>query len=337
MKKIAVVILNWNGEKLLKEFLPSVVEHSPEYLAEVIVADNGSTDQSIDLLKREFPSVKTLTLGENYGFAEGYNRALAEINNELVVLLNSDVMVTKNWLQPIVEHFDNNPETAACQPKIRAYRNTEYFEHAGAAGGFIDYLGYPFCRGRLFHSIEKDNHQYEAPVSIFWATGAALFIRNDVYKEVGGLDATFFAHMEEIDLCWRLKSHGKQLMCIPASTVFHLGAATLTKENPHKTYLNFRNNLLMLYKNLPASKLISTLSIRLLLDLVAMGTMLLKGQVANAIAVLKALFYFYHHIGKYKAKRAENLRLAKQTIFPEMLKRSIVVEFYLKRKSRIDF
>lgn len=337
MKKIAVVILNWNGEKLLKEFLPSVIAHSPERLAEIIVADNGSTDCSLELLKSEFPTVKIVALGQNYGFAEGYNRALAEVNNELVVLLNSDVMVTNNWLQPIVDHFDNNPETAACQPKIRAYRNPEYFEHAGAAGGFIDYLGYPFCRGRLFHAVEKDNQQYDTPISIFWATGAALFIRNNTFKAVGGLDNSFFAHMEEIDLCWRLKSRGKRIMCIPQSTVYHLGAATLTNENPHKTYLNFRNNLVMLYKNLPSSKLFSTLSVRLLLDIAAMTTMILRGKVKNAVAVLRAIFYFYHHIGNYSSQRAENLKHSTLTDFPEMLKRCIVAEFYFRRKKHIKF
>lgn len=335
MKKVAVVILNWNGEKLLKEFLPSVVAHTSSELADVIVADNGSTDNSVSFIREEFPTVETIILAENYGFAEGYNRALANLHHEYVVLLNSDVEVTENWLEPLVSYLDAHPNTAACQPKIRSYRNKEYFEHAGASGGYIDLLGYPFCRGRLVHHVEKDLGQYDNIAPIFWATGACLFIRLTEYKKVGGLDDTFFAHMEEIDLCWRLKSRGKELVCIPQSTVFHLGAATLSVESPHKTYLNFRNNLLMLYKNLPKGRLWGVLTVRLMLDVVAMMMMLVKGQFRNSYAVVRALIDFYGHKNRYKTKQLQNRLRASKTSFREMYKGSVVIDFFLLRKRHI--
>ena len=255
MKKISIVILNWNGEEMLRAFLPSVLVCSSGRDVEVCVADNGSTDASCAMLEEEFPIVRLIRLDENYGFAEGYNRALSQIDAEYVILLNSDVEVTPDWLQPLTEFMDNHPEVAACQPKIMSYKKRDTFEYAGAAGGFIDKLGYPFCRGRIFDVVEKDEGQYDTPLPVFWATGAALMIRLDVYKQVGGLDGRFFAHMEEIDLCWRLRSRGYGIYCIPQSEVYHVGGATLKKENPRKTFLNFRNNLLMLYKNLPEKEL----------------------------------------------------------------------------------
>ena len=335
MKKVAVVILNWNGEKLLKEFLPSVIAHTSAELADIVVADNGSTDQSISLLHSDFPAIKTIILGQNYGFAEGYNLALKQIESEYVVLLNNDVLVTENWLETMTDYLDQHLQTAACQPKIRSYRHTEYFEHAGASGGFIDVLGYPFCRGRLIHHVEKDDRQYENTVSIFWATGACLCIRLTEYRKVGGLDDSFFAHMEEIDLCWRLKSREKNIVCIPQSVVFHLGAATLSNENPHKTYLNFRNNLLMLYKNLPKGKLWGILTVRLMLDILALFTMLLKGQFRNAVGVARAIVDFYQHKNRYSAKRTENLLHSTQTDFEEMYHGSIIFDFFVLRKRKI--
>ena len=247
-KRVAIIILNWNGRELLKRFLPSVVSHSPEW-AEVIVADNGSTDDSIDLLRTEFPSVRLILLDRNYGFAEGYNRTIAQIDHEYCVLLNSDIEVTPGWMEAPVRLLDSDPALAGAQPKIRSWRDKRYFEYAGAAGGYMDLYGYPFCRGRVFHVVEEDEGQYDTPADILWATGACLFIRTTVYKEAGGLDAGFFAHQEEIDLCWRLRSRGYRLVCVPQSVVYHVGGATLDAENPRKTFLNFRNNLLMLYKN----------------------------------------------------------------------------------------
>ena len=262
MDKIAVVILNWNGCDMLRSFLPSVVRFSEVDGAVVYVADNGSTDASVAMLRREFPSVHLILLEENHGFADGYNLALKQVEAEYVVLLNSDVEVTEHWLVPLAEYMDAYPETAACQPKIRSWRNKGQFEYAGAAGGFIDRYGYPFCRGRIMGVVEEDKGQYDTVIPIFWATGAALFIRLADYREAGGLDGRFFAHMEEIDLCWRLRARGRQLACIPQSVVFHVGGATLKKENPRKTFLNFRNNLVMLYKNLPQEDLASVMRVR---------------------------------------------------------------------------
>lgn len=267
MDKIAVVILNWNGCDMLRSFLPSVVRFSEVDGAVVYVADNGSTDASVAMLRREFPSVHLILLEENHGFADGYNLALKQVEAEYVVLLNSDVEVTEHWLVPLAEYMDAYPETAACQPKIRSWRNKGQFEYAGAAGGFIDRYGYPFCRGRIMGVVEEDKGQYDTVIPIFWATGAALFIRLADYREAGGLDGRFFAHMEEIDLCWRLRARGRQLACIPQSVVFHVGGATLKKENPRKTFLNFRNNLVMLYKNLPQEDLASVMRVRAVLDL----------------------------------------------------------------------
>ena len=250
MKKISHVILNWNGSEMLRTFLPSVVEFSQQDEVEICVADNGSTDDSVEVVRREFPQVRLIELASNYGFADGYNRALQQVDAEYVVLLNSDVEVTPHWLVPLMKYMDHHPEVAACQPKIRSYRQRGMFEYAGAAGGYIDRYGYPFCRGRILDKVEKDGGQYDSVESVFWATGAALFIRLKDYREAGGLDGRFFAHMEEIDLCWRLRARGRGIVCIPQSEVYHVGGATLAKENPRKTFLNFRNNLLMLYKNL---------------------------------------------------------------------------------------
>ena len=278
MDKIAVVILNWNGCEMLRSFLPSVVRYSKTEGAKIYVADNGSTDASVDMLRQEFPDVHLIILKENLGFAEGYNLALQQVSAEYVMLLNSDVEVTEHWLVPLVSYMDAHPEVAACQPKIRSWRQKELFEYAGAAGGFIDRYGYPFCRGRIMSAVEKDNGQYDTVVPVFWATGAALFIRRKDYLDAGGLDGRFFAHMEEIDLCWRLRARGRMLVCVPQSTVYHVGGATLKKENPHKTFLNFRNNLVMLYKNLPQEELGPVMRVRAVLDYVAALSFLLKGS-----------------------------------------------------------
>ena len=287
MDKVAIVILSWNGSQMLRSFLPSVLKYTEEEAA-VYVADNGSEDNTLEVLATSFPSVKVIPLDKNYGFAEGYNRALQEVKADYVVLLNSDVEVKDRWLTPLVAFMDAHPEVAACQPKIKSWREPKNFEYAGAAGGFVDCYGYPFCRGRIFNSVEEDHGQYDTPMKVFWATGACLFIRLQDYREVGGLDARFFAHMEEIDLCWRLNARGREVWCIPESTVYHVGAATLKRENPHKTFLNFRNNLLMLYKNLPDNELHRVMHWRTFLDYSAVLSFVLKGQFANAQAVFQA-------------------------------------------------
>ena len=310
MKKISVVILNWNGVGMLQKFLPGVIKYSQGEGVEVCVADNGSTDESVSWLRTYCPNVRLIVLDKNYGFADGYNKALEQVETEYVVLLNSDVEVASRWLEPMVAYLDAHPEVAACQPKIRSERNKEYFEYAGASGGYLDKYGYPFCRGRIFDVVEKDKGQYDSVVPVFWATGAALFIRLKDYWEAGGLDGRFFAHMEEIDLCWRLGSRGRGLVCVPQSVVYHVGAATLKKESPRKTFLNFRNNLLMLYKNLPEKELNKLLWIRGLLDIVAMMVFFLKGEKENAKAVIQARKEFKLLRPSFAASREENLKHA---------------------------
>ena len=292
MKKVAIVILNWNGRKLMEEFLPSVVSNSPEW-AEVIVADNGSTDDSIKMLKAKFPTVGIISFNQNYGFAEGYNQALKRLDHEYCVLLNSDVEVTPNWLDAPIATLDSDPSIACVQPKIRAQRNKEYFEYAGAAGGYIDKYGYPFCRGRILHIVEKDEGQYDTPADILWATGACLFVRTATYKEVGGLDAGFFAHQEEVDMCWRLRSRGYRLICVPQSIVYHVGGATLNAESPRKTFLNFRNSLFTLVKNLPAYRIPYVVLCRLLLDGVQGVRFLTEKRPRHTWALVRAHFSFY--------------------------------------------
>lgn len=329
MKKVAVVILNWNGRKLMEEFLPSVVRYCPEW-AEVIVADNGSSDDSLEMLKEKFPGVGIIRLDHNYGFAEGYNQAISQIDHEYSVLLNSDVEVTPNWLDAITGILDADPSIACAQPKIRAQRNKEYFEYAGAAGGFMDRYGYPFCRGRILHVVEKDKGQYDTQADILWATGACLFIRTAVYKEVGGLDAGFFAHQEEIDLCWRLRSRGYRIVCVPQAVVYHVGGATLSVESPRKTFLNFRNNLLMLYKNLPEEDLKPVMRVRFCLDYLAATQFLLSGHVRNAKAVYEARQAFYKLKPEYTSKRVENEKKTILRTIPELIRSSLIARFYLR-------
>lgn len=328
--KVSVVILNWNGSDMLRTFLPSVLAYSDE--AEICVADNGSTDDSVEMLSREFPSVRLILLEQNYGFAEGYNKALQQVDAEYVVLLNSDVEVSEHWLQPLVTYLDAHPEVAACQPKIRSQRQKEYFEYAGASGGFMDAWGYPFCRGRIMQVVEEDRGQYDEVTPVFWATGAALFIRRRDYEQAGGLDGRFFAHMEEIDLCWRLRSRGRNIVCIPQSVVYHVGGATLKKENPRKTYLNFRNNLLMLYKNLPQPELDRVMRMRAFLDCVAAVSFLLQGSWANARAVMNARREYKKLCSSFLPSREENLRQSVQPVIPEQMKGSILWNLYVKRR-----
>ena len=328
MKKVSVVILNWNGVGMLQKFLPKVVEYSANQGVEICVADNASTDDSVSFLKTHFPDVRLIVLDKNYGFADGYNKALLQVEAEYVVLLNSDVEVTPHWLEPLVEYMYAHPEVAACQPKIRSERNKEYFEYAGAAGGYLDKYGYPFCRGRIFEVVEKDEGQYDAIRPIFWATGAALFIRLKDYQETGGLDGRFFAHMEEIDLCWRLRSRGRGIVCIPQSVVYHVGAATLKKENPRKTFLNFRNNLLMLYKNLPEKDLKRVMFVRGILDGVAAVVFLLKGEKEAAKAVFQARKEFKRIRPDFESSRQENMTDTVADTIPEKVAYSILWKFH---------
>ena len=332
MDKIAVVILNWNGCEMLRSFLPSVVTCSEQDGAVVYVADNGSTDASVEMLRREFPSVHLIILDKNYGFADGYNLALQQVSAEYVVLLNSDVEVTEHWLAPLAAYMDAHPEVAACQPKIRSWRQRNLFEYAGASGGFIDRYGYPFCRGRVMGVVEEDCGQYDTVIPIFWATGAAMFIRQKDYREAGGLDGGFFAHMEEIDLCWRLRARGRQIVCVPQSVVYHVGGATLKKENPRKTFLNFRNNLVMLYKNLPQRELAPVMRVRAVLDYVAALNFALKGQISNALAIIRARRAYHSLRSSFTSARKENLEKTCLSVIPERIKSSILLQFYLRGK-----
>ncbi len=307
MKQVSVIILNWNGRGLLEQFLPSVIRYTPDDIADVIVADNGSTDDSVNWLAQHHPQIQIIRLKENYGFAGGYNRAMELIDTPYSVLLNSDVEVTENWLTPLIDFCNRNEDVAACQPKIKSYRNRAYFEYAGAAGGFLDKYGYPFCRGRIFSTVEQDCGQYNDTADILWASGACLFIRTKVFQETEGFDPLFFAHMEEIDLCWRIWLAGKRICVVPESEVYHLGAATLSDTNPRKTFLNFRNNLLMLYKNLPLKEGKPLLFKRRLLDTAAFFKFLLGGKMQNALAVLQAHRDFRLQKARYQKQPETNL------------------------------
>ncbi|MBO4315020.1 MAG: glycosyltransferase family 2 protein [Prevotella sp.] len=303
MDKIALVILNWNGRKMLERYLPSVIEYSRQEAA-VYVADNGSTDDSISLLEAFSPDVKTILLSKNYGFAEGYNQALRQVEAEYYVLLNSDVEVTAHWLDPLVDYMEEHNDVAACQPKLLAVHDKGRFEYAGAAGGFIDRYGYPFCRGRIFDVVETDSGQYDTSADILWATGACLMIRSQDYWAVGGLDGRFFAHNEEIDLCWRLRLLGRRVACVPASEVYHVGGGTLPKENPMKTFYNFRNNLTMLYKNLPADELPKVMILRWFLDyLAAWQTLILNRNWKDFLAIYRARRAFRRWLPQFREDR----------------------------------
>ncbi|MEO0898320.1 MAG: glycosyltransferase family 2 protein [Bacteroidota bacterium] len=302
MNAVTVVILNWNGKKFLQDFLPSVLATTYP-MTRILVVDNGSTDDSVSFTKENFPGVDVLELAENHGFAEGNNRAMAEIDSPYLVLLNSDVEVTPSWLEPMVRLMDERPELAAIQPKIRAYHQKDHFEYAGASGGYLDKYGYPFCRGRVFDTLEKDNGQYDQPIDVFWATGAAIMIRKSVIDEIGLFEKDFFAHMEEIDFCWRAQNHGYKLACQPASVVYHVGGGTLPQGNPRKTYLNARNGLSMMYRNLPKGKLVSHLFVRMILDGIWALQTLTKGDTKSIGAILKAHMHFYGLIGKWRKER----------------------------------
>lgn len=334
MERVAVVILNYNGAEMLRRFLPAVAEYSPE--AQIYVADNASTDDSLKVLSHEFPDINVITLKQNYGFAEGYNRALASVDSEYYILLNSDVEVTAGWLMPLLTYMDTHADVAACQPKLLDYKRKTHFEYAGAAGGFIDRYGYPFCRGRLFETVEEDKGQYDNIADIFWATGAALMIRSADYKAVGGLDGRFFAHMEEIDLCWRLRARGRRVVYLPQSVVYHVGGATLNKSNPHKTFLNFRNNLLMLYKNLPDDELKKVMCVRCLLDYVAAVKFLLTGHRGDFNAVINARREYKRLRSEYSDDRNKCLAATSVSHIPERRNFSLLWRYYVGRILTFD-
>lgn len=334
MKKLAIVILNYNGEEMLKRFIPTLLNCSGD--AEIVVADNASDDNSVATIQRCHPEVRIITLQKNWGFAEGYNRALKHVDAKYYLLLNSDVEVTEGWLDPLLSIMEADPSIAACQPKLLDYKRKTHFEYAGASGGFMDCYGYPYCRGRIFDTVEEDKGQYDTPCEIFWATGAALLVRSNCYWEVGGLDGRFFAHMEEIDFCWRLRARGHRIVCIPQSAVFHVGGATLSRSNPRKTFLNFRNNLLMLYKNLPAQRLRRVMMMRAFLDYVAAVKFLLSGDIKDFKAVVKARREYRKMRHYFLPDRIENLRCAVCENIPQMSIRSILWEYYVKGNRRFS-
>jgi len=327
--KIAVVILNWNGQQLLQQFLPSILQHSNLENCTIYVADNASTDDSIAFVKRDYPTIQIIQNTENGGYAKGYNDALKHIDTDIFALVNSDIEVTADWLAPIISTFKEDKNTAIIQPKILSYKNKEYFEYAGAGGGFIDKYGFPFCRGRIFNHLEKDKNQYDGTQEIFWASGACFFIRSKIFKELNGFDEQFFAHQEEIDLCWRVQNLGYQIKYVGTSTVYHIGGATLKETNPHKTFLNFRNSLFVLAKNLPKKSLLSTIFIRLVFDGIAGVFFLLKLKPIHTIAIIKAHFSFYSGLRgmlkKRKSNNKENYFYTKSIVWQHFFKG--VIEF----------
>lgn len=334
--KIAIVILSWNGEKLFNKFLPSVIKNSAGKNMQIFVTDNGSTDNSVNLLKEKYPNVNVIELGKNYGFAEGYNRALKQVEADYYVILNSDVEVTPNWIEPCIKQFEADEKLAAIQPKIRSFNQKELFEYAGAGGGFIDKYGYPFCRGRILNRLEKDNGQYNQLSPIFWASGACMFVRASAFNNVGGFDGDFWAHMEEIDLCWRLKSMGYKIIYQPKSVVFHLGGGTLSYGSPQKIYLNFRNNLFMLFKNLPKQQFKRIFLIRMILDGVAAVKFIAGFNFREFWAVLKAHASFYRNLGQLVEKRREVQKLVIVKQHNEIYPKNIMWKFFIQRKRKFS-
>lgn len=331
MSKLAVVILNWNGKRFLERFLPTLLRTLPDY-AEAVVCDNASDDDSVAFLKEHFPQVTLLMNERNEGFARGYNLALQRVEAKYYCLLNSDIEVTDGWIEPVIEQMDANEKIAAVQPKLLSFDRRDEFEYAGASGGYIDKYGYPFCRGRVFGNVEKDHGQYDTVTDIFWATGAAMFVRSDVYHLMEGLDGDFFAHMEEIDFCWRIKNLGYKIKVNPASVVYHIGGGTLPKNNSYKTFLNFRNSLYLLIKNLPDERIRKTLTLRFFLDQVAAFSFLAQGHFKDFTAVYKALYTVARTYKQFQAKRNTFPKLAFQDCYPE----SVVKLHYLKRKKIFD-
>ncbi len=330
MARVSVVILNYNGKNFLEKFLPTIIKFSPD--CEIIVADNGSADGSLQYLRNHFPDVKSLDLHENHGFCKGYNLALSHVDSEYSVIINSDVEVTENWLNPIINLMDNDPRIAAIQPKLLDFHMRDKFEYAGGAGGFIDKYGYPFCRGRIFDTIETDSGQYDDTREIFWATGAAFIIRTDLFRKYGGFDEDFFAHMEEIDLCWRMKQDGYKVFYCGDSYVFHVGGGTLDYSNPRKTYLNFRNSMMVLIKNLPSGQLIWKLPVRWLIDYVAVMKFILTGEFKNALKIIQAHFYILSNLNRNLKKRKNVQRGHLEGVYRGFL----LIDYHLKRRRKFS-
>lgn len=333
MDKTAIVILNWNGVNMLTRFLPNVLDYSRDE-AVVYVADNASTDNSVEILKRHFPEVRLIIFDRNWGFAEGYNKALEQIEAEYYVLLNSDVEVSHHWLTPLTEFMDNHPEAAACQPKLLSEKNRDSFEYSGACGGYIDFYGYPFCRGRVFDVVENDDGQYDYVAEVLWATGACMMVRASDFKAAGGFDSRFFAHCEEIDLCWRLWLMGRKVFCVPDSYVYHIGGGTLPKNNPMKTFLNFRNNLTMLYKNLPDDTLGRVMRVRAVLDYVAALQALCTGRIGDCKAIIRGRRAFKEWLPEYREVRKSVQNRRKVDNVVGIYRHSILWQYYVKGKRK---
>ena len=336
MNLLSIVILNWNGEAYLEQFLPTLVQHSQLPDVEIVVADNNSSDDSLEFLTENYSQIKVIRLDENYGFSGGYNRALKQLSSTYFLLLNSDIEVTAGWLEPLIEKMESNDRIAACTPKLKDFKERTKFEYAGAAGGYIDYLGYPFCRGRLFDHLEEDQGQYDDSTEIFWGTGACLMVRSSLYAQSGGLDDQFFAHMEEIDLCWRFLRMGYQIHFVPQSTVYHVGGGTLARGNPRKTFLNFRNNLLLFYKNLPPDQRERIIFIRMILDGISALRFLIQGDTKDAMAVIRAHVAYTGMKQAYKGTKGPNNLQDIHVIVPGIYPRSIVADFFLNGKKRFD-
>jgi len=328
-KKTAVVILCWNGRRFMEEFLPTLVQFQPAD-ADLVVADNASADDSVTYIKANFPSVKIIQLEKNFGFAAGYNEALKQINSEFIVFINQDVAVTENWLPPLLKMIESDEKIAAAQPRIRAYNQKTHFEYAGAAGGWIDHYGYTFCRGRIFDSLEEDRNQFNTSSEIFWASGACMIVRKKIYDDLGGLDADFFAHMEEIDLCWRMKNGGYKIMYCPDSIVYHLGGGSLPQGHPMKTYLNYRNNLIMLAKNLPADQIRRIVRRREILDGISAVRSVLRGYPKDVSSILRAHRDYRKGKEKWKSRRTGNEKFF--FTLSGVYHGSIVWDFFFRRK-----
>jgi GT2 family glycosyltransferase len=334
MPKVAVAILNWNGETFLPRFLPSVIAHSGT--AEIIVIDNASTDRSLEILQNEFPSVTVIQNKENFGYSGGYNEGIKKITADYIILLNSDVEVTGEWIEPIIELMDKDVSIAAAQPKIKSLNEPHKFEYAGACGGFIDKDFYPFCRGRIFDLAEDDNGQYDSTTEIFWATGACMFVRKSAYDAVNGLDPDFFAHMEEIDLCWRMKNRGYKIMSVPGSVVYHLGGGTLNYNSPRKTYLNFRNNLFLIHKNYYTGNLFAKIVRRLMLDGIAGMKFFFTGKFKHTRAIFKAHHHYYRNISVLNEKRRELKKQVKNPNLAGIYKGSLLIDYFVRKKKKFS-
>ena len=323
---IGIVILNWNGRQLLEQFVPTMLANSKHENVNIYIADNASTDDSVEYVKKQFPTVKIIQNSVNEGFAKGYNEALKGLSEDIFCLVNSDIEVSENWLDPIFETFESDNDIAIIQPKILDFKNKKYFEYAGAAGGFIDKFGYPFCRGRVFETLEKDQNQY-GNTEIFWASGACFFVKSEVFFELGGFDEDYFAHQEEIDLCWRAKNNGRKIVFVHDSIVYHVGGATLSNQNPKKTFLNFRNSLFSLVKNLPKNKLFPVIFVRLILDGIAGLKFLFEFKFSHLIAILRAHFSFYSNFNKTLKKRKNGNKMENYYAV-----NSIVFSYFIKKK-----